>query len=225
MAAGVRIIAVTSRPSDFRTLFPAFGRRAGVRLALGLHPLEAGRLDLERELRLFAAYQAHTSYIGEVGLDFSKEGRPSAQAQELAFAEILATAGVAEKVLTIHSRGAAQRTITLLREAGARRGILHWFTGSLSEAEEALDAGLFFSLNPMMLRSKKGKTLVEQLPSDRVLAESDGPFGRISGRFAEPSDVLDVHAYLARHWKLDESAVSARLAANLSTLCAGLPSL
>src|SRR5436190_15250316 len=80
--AGVRVIAVTSRPSDFRMLFPLFGRRKGVRLALGLHPLDCEQIDLQRELNLFERYAQHTSFIGEIGLDSSVEGKGSRALQE-----------------------------------------------------------------------------------------------------------------------------------------------
>lgn len=223
--AGVRVIAVTSRPSDFRMLFPLYGRREGVRLALGLHPLEVAQVDSRRELALFESYAAHTSFIGEIGLDFSVEGRPSRAAQEAALAAILATADVCDKVLTVHSRGAALRTFDLLEAAQARRVIVHWFLGSPSDAERALAAGFYFSFNPAMIRSRKGRELAEIVPRTRVLLESDGPYARIANRLAEPADVLAVADFLQTPWQLPRDAVLGELAQNLRRLCEGLPEL
>jgi hypothetical protein len=45
-------------------------------------------------------------------------------------------------------------------------GILHWYTDSLSVAERALAAGLYFSVNPSMTRSKGGQRLLQLLPTD-----------------------------------------------------------
>jgi TatD DNase family protein len=224
-AAGIRIIAVTSKPSDFRFLFPLYGRREGVRLALGLHPLEVGRIDLSRELQLLRAYADHTSYIGEVGLDFSPEGQPCRGLQEEALECLLQVPGVTNKLMTVHSRGAAAETIHKFQQAGARRVILHWYSGSLGELNNALDAGFYFSINPAMTRTRKGREIIERVPADRVLLESDGPYARIGGRPTNPSDVLVVRDYFASQWRATPGDVSRALASNLRTLCDGLGEL
>ena len=216
--AGVRVIAVTSRPSDFRRLFPLYGRRKGVRLALGLHPLEVAKVDLESELALFSVYAAHTSYIGEVGLDFSRDGRDSRPKQEKAFDAIMAIPGVAAKILSVHSRGASREVIASLRRASASRVVLHWFTGGLRDLDTALDAGFYFSINPAMTRNTKGRTIIDRLTSARVLVESDGPYARIDGREMEPRDVRLALGYLAGQWRMTPDEVAAQVAKNLRDL-------
>ncbi len=221
--AGVRVIAVTSRPSDFRMLFPLYGRREGVRLALGLHPLEVSRVNLRDELRLFASYADHTSFIGEIGLDRSTEGRESERLQDEAFTGILAMSGVSDKVATVHSRSATQLTIRRLVEAKARRVILHWFTGPQRDIDGGLDAGFYFSINPQMTRSKRGALLITQLPPERVLLESDGPYGRVGNRETEPRDMALVIAALGRVWSATPDEVAATLDGNLKAISAGMP--
>jgi TatD DNase family protein len=220
--AGVRVIAVTLRPSDFRVLFPLYGRRNGVRLALGLHPLEVAKVDLAGELSLFESYSSHTSYVGEVGLDFSSEGKPMRALQEQALDAILATPGVAAKVMSVHSRAASAATIERLQAAKATRVILHWFSGSLSELDSGLEAGFYVSVNPAMTRSEKGRAIIGRLPRDRVLIESDGPFARVAGRPLEPSDVSIAAEYLGEVWGESPHDVSGTLAMNLRRLCDGL---
>lgn len=222
LASGVRVLAVTSRPSHFRTLFPLFGRRSGVRLALGLHPLEAGRMDLRRELALFAGYADHTSYIGEIGLDGSPQGRASRALQEEALDAVLATPGVTDKVLSVHSRGAAADTVRRLADAKSRRVILHWYSGSFTDLDTALAAGFHFSINPSMARSKKGQAVIARLPHDRVLLETDGPYARLGGRQLEPRDARLALNHLARAWDAPPVDVATRVATNLTTLCRGL---
>lgn len=222
LEAGVRVIAVTSRPSDFRTLFPLYGRRKGVRLALGLHPLEVAKVDLAGELSLFESYASHVSYIGEVGLDQSRDGKASIGLQERALDAILTTPGVVEKVLTVHSRGASAAVIERLRAAEAARVILHWFSGSLAELDVAIGSGFYVSVNPAMTHSKKGRAIIECVPRDRVLVESDGPYARIAGRQLEPRDVSIAADYLGDLWVDSLDAVSAQLERNLRKLCDGL---
>ena len=73
--AGDIVIGMTNLPSHFQMGFSHIKGYKHIRLALGLHPLrvEEGR----RELTLFKRLIGQTSYIGEIGLDFSRDGFPS----------------------------------------------------------------------------------------------------------------------------------------------------
>lgn len=203
-------------------LFPLYGRRTGVRLALGLHPLEVTQVNLGEELQLFERYAAHTSYIGEIGLDLSAKGKISQVEQQRALEAMLATKGVAEKVLTLHSRGAAREVVAAVAKAGASRAVLHWYSGGLRDLDAAVEIGCFFSVNPSMTRSANGRRIVSKIPRERVLLETDGPYVRVSGRPAEPRDVWQVVDYLATDWSLTQSEAAAVLERNLSRLVAGL---
>jgi TatD DNase family protein len=206
-------------------LFPLYGRRDGVRLALGLHPLEVARVQLETELRLFTAYAGHTSYIGEIGLDFSPDGRASRALQERTLNRLLGITGVSDKVLSVHSRRASKEVIALLVATGASRVIMHWFSGPIRDVEAALDAGFYFSFNPRMLSSKSGRATIAAVPHDRALFESDGPYARIRGRAAEPPDVLAVADFLAREWEASRDETLAAVESNLRQLCGTLPNV
>lgn len=203
-------------------LFPLYGRREGVRLALGLHPLEVAKVDLAKELALFRGYAAHTSYIGEIGLDYSRDGKPSRAIQEEALDAILDTQGVTEKVLSVHSRSASTATVERLRIAKATRVILHWFSGSMADLDAALDAGFYSSVNPAMTRTEKGRKIIARLPKDRTLVESDGPYARLAGRQLEPPDVSIAIAYLGEIWDSSKADVAHQLTLNLRRLCDGL---
>jgi TatD DNase family protein len=206
-------------------LFPLYGRREAVRLALGFHPLDVAQVDLAKELNLFKSYVAHTSYVGEVGLDFSAEGRSSRALQEEALSSMLSIEGVADKIVSVHSRGASKETIGHLVTAHAQRVIMHWFSGPLRDAEAALDAGFYFSINPRMIHTKKGRAIIDLVPRGRALLESDGPYVRIGNRVAEPSDVLRVAGYLSQKWEMPLDDVLVTLAGNLGELSHGLAEL
>ena len=62
-------IAVTNLPSHFEVGLPHLRGFRQIRLALGLHPLMAEYH--ERERKKFKQTFSKTSYIGEIGLDFS----------------------------------------------------------------------------------------------------------------------------------------------------------
>ena len=54
--------------------------------------------------------------------------------------------------------------------------VLHWFTGSRAEARRAGALGCYFSVNAEMMRTERGRNLIADLPADRILTETDGPF-------------------------------------------------
>ena len=64
--------------------------------------------------------------------------------------------------------------------------ILHWYSGPLKHIDTALAAGMWFSVNPAMLRSRNGQRIVAALPPQRVVTETDGPYAKPGGRPSEP---------------------------------------
>src|SRR6266852_6154260 len=71
--AGIFTVLVTNLPSAFQLAFPNVQQFRKLRLALGLHPLNAN-LHTAEEMQLLRKLVHKTSFIGEVGLDFSREG-------------------------------------------------------------------------------------------------------------------------------------------------------
>lgn len=212
------VVGVTELPSRYRMLAARFRGDRRVRIALGLHPLRAASasaLEVGQLVRLLDGVE----YVGEVGLDFSAHGRDSKAAQLKVFDRLLAQPAIRHKVLTVHSRGAEAVTIERLRSAGVP-AILHWYTGPLGLVGEALAAGLYFSINPAMLRSEKGRKVVALIPRDRALTESDGPFAKARGRAAAPSDMRWLTSDLARLWGTTPEAAQQQVYGNLSKLYA-----
>lgn len=204
-AAGISIIAVTEDPDEYRRLRTRLGRREHVDVALGLHPLRAASFspnDLARFFRLVP----QTSWIGEVGLDYSRAGVATAKAQRRIFDVVLAEAQPGRHSLTVHSRGAEKDVIRLLSDSGLL-AILHWYSGPLSLVDDALQAGLYFSINIAMIRSQKFPGLLRAVPRERLLLETDGPYAKDRGHPAQPDQLQSVALALAHAWgtDLDES--------------------
>ena len=53
---------------------------------------------------------------------------------------------------------------------------MHWFTGKESELKRAINLGCYFSVNSKMLDSSGGKRLIQKVPVNRILVETDAPF-------------------------------------------------
>lgn len=212
-AADVNVVAVSETPEAYRRLRTRLGRTPGVSVALGLHPgsREAAAVgQLERFLRMLP----DAPWIGEVGLDFAPgtDGGEKAR-QTRTFTAVLEHRLSQSKPMTVHSRGAAKETVKLLIETG-QRALLHWYSGDLATAESALTAGLWFSVNPAMVRSAKGRSLISRLPLERVLCETDGPYCTVGNRPVHPADVPTVARSLAETWSCTESDAWSILSAN-----------
>lgn len=191
-----------------------------VRAALGLHP----QLVAERagELPLWERHLPETRYVGEVGLDAGPRYYKSLDVQKRVFQTILQRcAEVGGKIITVHSVRSASAVLDMVEAHLPRnRGtvVLHWFTGSKSEARRATNLGCYFSVNLEMLRSDRGRSLVSDLQMDRLLTETDGPFTNVDGRPSEPADVYSVVEAVARLRGLPIEDVSRKVRANLQTV-------
>ncbi len=205
-------VAVTNLPSHFRAGAPHVRKLPRVRLALGLHPLAAA--DHGREISDFEACFASTSFIGEVGLDYSRRGLDSKETQLRSFRVVARLLGASPKVVSLHSRGAEEDVLGLLERFAVKCATFHWYSGSHKTLEEIVKAGHLLSINPAMTRSVKGREIIARIPRTQVLSETDGPYVRIAGAPAMPWDAALVEEHLAKTWKLPVNQTRAQLWSN-----------
>jgi len=214
--AGVFTILVTNLPSAYERSRPYVAQRRRIRLALGLHPLLADQHARERER--FRVLLPETSFVGEVGLDFSREGKPTANIQIESFEFVLQALGAAPKFVSIHSRRAEAHVVELLKSAHRSPAVFHWYSGPLRVLEQALGEGHYFSVNPAMINSDNGRKIIAAIPQERVLTETDGPFVTIGDREVEPPDVAQVEEALARTWGVSPLQARSIIAKNFQTI-------
>jgi TatD DNase family protein len=218
LARRLYVLSVTTVPSAFEgsaALVPAGSR---IRTALGLHPeLAAVR---SKELALFERLLPRTRYVGEVGLDGSRNHRHALDTQRTVFDTVLQLCRSAGgKTISIHSRGAAGAVLdSVSREPGAGQFVLHWFVGSARQVVRAAELGCWFSVNPSMLSSRTGRDAVTAMPADRVLPESDGPFGLLDGTAVMPWDSWTIVPFLAECWHMAPRDAEHRIMRNFKSL-------
>ena len=213
---GVFTIAVTNLPSHFRAGTLHVRRLARVRLALGLHPLAAA--EHGREMSDFKAYFTATSFVGEVGLDYSRNGLGSKQRQVESFRVIAQLLGASPKVVSLHSRGAEEDVLSILDQHGVKCAIFHWYSGTLKTLEQVVRAGHLLSINPAMTRSAKGREIIARIPRAQALSETDGPYVQVAGVPAKPWDAALVEEHLGRVWGLPTDQTRAQLWSNFVDL-------
>ncbi len=180
-AAGVGLVitigidlASSARAVELASQFPE------VYAAVGMHPQVGSAVDdaVMRRLRELAAHPKVVA-IGETGLDFYRNRSPHSD-QERAFLAHISLARELALPLIIHDREAHAQTLAILREADLPHGtvVMHCFSGDAEMARECLELGCYISIaGPVTFRNaRRLQEVVEQLPLDRILLETDSPF-------------------------------------------------
>jgi len=188
----VATLAVTTTPKAFEKNVELSANSEFVRGALGLHPQLVA--DRHLEIDLFEKLLPRTRYVGEIGLDRGPAHYRSFELQQSVFGRILrACAQQGDKILSLHSVRATKPVLDMLDEhlPPDRAGVvLHWFTGSKADVRRAVDRGCYFSVNEGMLASATGERVMREIPINRVLTETDGPFLSRGDEPIEPGEVV-----------------------------------
>lgn len=220
-------LSATVEPDEFVRMRDVLADEPAVHVGLGLHPwwLDEGRCGEEDVAR--CAELAHKErFIAEIGLDFGKRREASRDVQMDAFRRICAVAGEAGgKVLSLHAVGAAAEVLDVLEGTGCLTFggegscdcILHWYSGPSDQLQRAVRLGCFFSINPRMLQTKRGREYARILPADRLLLETDLPPS--AGGVFDPDELLGT---LSDTLEALEALRGEALAARIAESSAGL---
>ncbi len=148
--------------------------------SVGVHPdHDEGREPTLEELVELARHPRVVA-IGETGLDYYRLDREAVDWQRARFRTHIRAARAAGKPLIIHTRNAAQDTLTIMAEEGAAQagGVMHCFTESQEVADAALAMGFYISFSGIVTfkSAKDLKQVARQVPLERVLIETDSPY-------------------------------------------------
>lgn len=148
--------------------------------AVGVHPHDVKEMH-ERDLETIIGLAAHDKIrsIGEIGLDYYYDKAPR-EIQKLWFREQIKLAISLELPIIVHSRDAIQDTYDILVETEASKvgGVIHCFSSSKEMAQKFLDLGFYIGIGGVVTfkNAKEIKSVVESLPMDRLVIETDAPY-------------------------------------------------
>ncbi|ELR01899.1 hypothetical protein VC83_03939 [Pseudogymnoascus destructans] len=158
---------------------------------IGVHPCSTqtfdtnplgpqGLLDELRELILSAPKEAFVA-IGEIGLDYDRLTLSPKETQLTYFRTQLDLAASlpSPPPLFLHSRAAHEdflHELMLRADKLPKRGVVHSFTGTVSEMLELVAAGWDIGINGCSIRAAEGIHVVRALPLQRLHVETDGPW-------------------------------------------------
>jgi TatD DNase family protein len=210
--AGVaRIVAIGSGLASTRATLAIAEDEAGVDVAAGIHPHQAGDGESLDELASLA--DGHVVAIGEIGLDFYRDYAPRDE-QRRVFEEQLELAGELGKPVIVHCRAAEDETAELLASFGGTV-VLHCFS-SPALLPVALDRGYYVSFagNVTYPKAPELREAARAVPADRILAETDCPYlapQPVRGKRNEPAYVVHTLASLAETRGEDPGELAQRI--------------
>jgi TatD DNase family protein len=147
----------------------------------GVHPHHATELTQDALSVLEElARQPEVVAAGECGLDYFRDFSPRPVQQE-AFHRQLELAARLGKPVFLHQRDAHEDFLAILKEhhRSLRGGVTHCFTGAERELAAYLDLGFAIGITGWICDERRGAhllPLMRDIPADRLLLETDGPY-------------------------------------------------
>ncbi len=182
---------------------------------IGIHPHEAGKVK-EDDYGILEGLAENSKVVavGETGLDYYRNLTPKDKQKEC-FRRQIALAKKLKLPLIVHNREADEDTFSILKEEKAKEigGILHCFSGNWALARKCLKLGFYISVAGQITypNAQNLREVVKELPTDRLLIETDSPFLAPQpqrGERNEPAFVRYVAEALAKLHHLSREDIS-----------------
>ncbi len=225
------------RALGFAHLYPEIFATAGI------HPQEANHASPEALAHLAElTADPRCVAVGEIGLDYYHIDNPDPAIQQEAFIAQLHIAAGAHKPITVHCRTAELASSAVKQRFEGRDawedllaliaehwtptglpGIMHCFSGDRLQAERSLAAGFYLSFagNLTYPKSATIQEVARNVPSDRMLVETDAPFLApvpFRGQQNQPAHVAQTASFLAGLRGVSAAEIAAQTTANFERL-------
>lgn len=174
----------------------------------GIHPWQAHKHH--QVLESFAPLIEEADFIGEVGLDFHwvKE-KYKYPCQWKVCDHLIGESAKAYKMCNLHTKGAEEEVCDLILKHRHPKPVIHWYSGPKHVFDKMLDYGCSFTIGIDVSMSRKTMEMVEILPLERILTETDGMEAKawLMGEPGFPDEIVQVVHAVARIKGLDEETV------------------
>ncbi|MDD5720852.1 MAG: TatD family hydrolase [Candidatus Pacebacteria bacterium] len=214
----------------------------GVFAIVGLHPIhleesyhddeEVGGLGFKTKVEKFDrdAYKEFLKdpkvvAIGECGLDYFHCSLEIIEKQKKTFREHVSLSQESRKPLMLHIRNnpkdpsvnAYQDVLEILKEFPGVKGNVHFFAGTLKEANAFLDFGFTLSFTGVITFTHDYDEVIRNIPLDMIMSETDSPYVAPvphRGKRNEPVYVKEIVKKIAEIKNLPEPEVAKAIVAN-----------
>jgi len=198
---------------QYSSLYPCFG----------LHPYFINKHQPEHLLDLKSWIDSNNPVaVGECGLDFYLKNLDT-DLQTLYFEQQLDIALEFNLPVVIHARKSTEAVIKAVKKRKGLRGMVHSYSGSYEQAIQLIQLGFYLSFGGAITYEKSTRLhkLVQQLPLESILVETDAPDQPVANstdKRNEPLFILDVIQRVAELHKTSNDHISAITAKNSSEL-------
>jgi len=224
------IVAVGCDPAtNEQTLAAARAMPKAIWACLGFHPdwRQLTDQDLEQVEGQVREHRARIVALGEIGLPwYSLEGDPDV-ARRMAegrahLDRLLEVAARWDLPVVLHApHGAAASALEALQRHGIEQAVFHWHKASEDVTRAIVEAGYFVSVTPEVVYRERDRQMIEAVPLDSLVVESDGPWayqGEFEGLPSGPWLVSRVAEEVAKLKRLPADDVMFRLSENTCRL-------
>lgn len=199
------MLNISTREREWDEVIGLAEKEADVWASVGIHPHEADQhIGIDAAKLIEKAAHSRVIGIGETGLDYYYDHSDRMQ-QQASFCEHITASRATGLPLIVHTRDAEDDTAQIMAEEmgkGAFPAVIHCFTASAEFGRKALELGYFISLSGIVTfkNAKDLQDFARQIPSDRLLIETDSPFLAPvphRGKSCEPAYVANTAQFLA----------------------------
>lgn len=209
-------------PTSNRAILELCTRHSYLLPAVGIYPLDAAtnyiteenwthdfdppaKFDVDAEIDWIdqMAAQKRISAIGECGLDKHYLKDESTMKEQERVLRLLMKLAVKHSLpIILHSRKAERRVFEMLQEERVEKADFHCFCGKAKLGVQIANAGYYLSIPSALASADPSSSfpkLVQALPFDRILTETDSPYmGPVKGTRNDPSTVVEAMEAIAR---------------------------
>lgn len=224
------VVAVGCDPiTNERTLAASLVLPKAVWACCGFHPEwpELGGFDLEQVEAQVRTYHSRLAAIGEVGLPWYSLDKVPDSAARMAqgrgrLERMLALAARFDLPVILHApHGAAVGALEALKRRRIERAVFHWHKAPADVTQQIVDAGYFVSVSPEVVYRDRDREMVDWLPVESIVVESDAPWpyrGEFASMDSGPWFAGRVAEEVAKIKRLPVDEVRAQLSSNVCQL-------
>ncbi len=214
-----RLLVNSTSPLDWPDVFKLSESSSLIIPHFGVHPWYCHKLPSNWITSLESFLDQTPSAIGEIGLDGARNDVPNS-IQEDVFRHQLAIARNRCIPVCLHGVRRWHRIAHLItKDAPPACGFLvHGYKGDADNARKLLNLGAYFSFGTLQGGAKLN-TVLQTLPPNRLLLETDSPYGAGSTQKPNtPLTIINLYRNLSEHLKISADKCVELLAANFSNL-------
>ena len=124
--------------------------------------------------------------------------------------------------VAIHMRDSIDQTLEVLHHYKDVTGVLHCFSGNLTQAKKAIDNGFLLGIGGVLTFKKSDLAdVIKEIPLSSMLLETDSPYLAPTpkrGKVNEPSFLLYIRDKIAEVKQVDASVVMEETSKNANQL-------